>query len=135
MLTVVPAIICLFAAIFLHETPPASTSTKENLETQFFNVSNVSAVTIVVYLLAFDISAPHKHVLSLVFTIGLLMLLVAPLLVPLYFFMFKTRPSLDNEKQIHEPLLAQKIEKQVLQQGGRCWVEVKTNDRGRAYYH
>ncbi|AES95151.1 putative major facilitator superfamily domain-containing protein [Medicago truncatula] len=109
MLTIVPAIICLIAAIFLHETPPASTSTEENKETQFFNVFNLIAVTVAVYLLAFDISGPHKHVISLVFTVGLLILLAMPLLVPLYLVVFKTRPSVDKEKEVHEPLLAQKV--------------------------
>jgi len=109
MLTIVPAIICLIAAIFLHETPPASTSTEENKETQFFNVFNFIAVTVAVYLLAFDISGPHKHVISLVFTIGLLILLAMPLLVPLYLVIFKSSASVDKEKQVHEPLLERKV--------------------------
>ncbi|XP_050906493.1 protein NUCLEAR FUSION DEFECTIVE 4 [Lathyrus oleraceus] len=112
MLTIVPAVICLIAAIFLHETPPASTSTQENQETQFFNVFNLIAVTVAVYLLVFDISGPHKHIVSLVFTIGLLILLAMPLFVPLYLVFNKTRPGFDQEKQIHEPLLAQKIQKE-----------------------
>jgi hypothetical protein len=112
MLTIVPAIICFIAAIFLHETPPASTSTEENQETKFFNVFNLIAVTVAVYLLAFDITGPHKHVISLIFTIGLLILLAMPLLVPIYLAIFKTSPCIDKEKQIHEPLLAEKIEKE-----------------------
>ncbi|XP_058772697.1 protein NUCLEAR FUSION DEFECTIVE 4-like [Vicia villosa] len=112
MLTIVPAVICLIAAIFLRETPSASTSTEENQETRFFNVFNLIAVTVAVYLLVFDISGPHKHLVSLVFTIGLLILLAMPLLVPLYLLFFKISPSLDKEKQIHEPLLTQKIEKE-----------------------
>ncbi|KAK2426988.1 protein NUCLEAR FUSION DEFECTIVE [Trifolium repens] len=112
MLTIVPAVICFIAAIFLHETPPASTSTEENQETKFFNVFNLIAVTVAVYLLAFDITGPHKHVISLIFTIGLLILLAMPLLVPIYLAIFKTSPSIDKEKQIHEPLLAEKIEKE-----------------------
>jgi hypothetical protein len=111
MLTIVPAVICFIAAIFLHETPPASTSTEENQETKFFNVFNLIAVTVAVYLLAFDITGPHKHVISLIFTIGLLILLAMPLLVPIYLAIFKTSPCIDKEKQIHEPLLAEKIEK------------------------
>jgi hypothetical protein len=112
MLTIVPAVICFIAAIFLHETPPASTSTEENQETKFFNVFNLIAVTVAVYLLAFDITGPHKHVISLIFTIGLLILLAMPLLVPIYLAIFKTSPCIDKEKQIHEPLLAEKIEKE-----------------------
>ncbi|XP_061367753.1 protein NUCLEAR FUSION DEFECTIVE 4-like [Gastrolobium bilobum] len=108
MLTIVPAVICIIAALFLHESPPASTYAEENQETQFFNIFNLIAVAVAVYLLAFDISGPHGHVLSLVFTAGLLILLAMPLLVPLYLVIFKPRSNLDKEKQIHEPLLAQK---------------------------
>lgn len=109
MLAIIPAVICLIAALFLHEIPPASTSTEEKQETQFFNIFNLIAVTVAVYFLVFDITGPHSHVLSLVFTAGLVILLVMPLLVPLYFVIFKTSPEVDKEKQIHEPLLAQKI--------------------------
>ncbi|XP_057449265.1 protein NUCLEAR FUSION DEFECTIVE 4-like [Lotus japonicus] len=108
MLTIVPAVICLIAAIFLHESPPASTSAEENRETQFFNAFNIIAVTVAVYLLVFDISGPHTHVLSLVFTAGLLILLAMPLLVPFYFVFFKSSHGLDREKQsVHEPLLGE----------------------------
>lgn len=109
MLTIVPAVICLVAALFLHETPPASTCAEEKQETQFFSAFNLIAVTVAVYLLAFDITGPHARVLSLVFTAGLLILLAMPLLIPLYLAIFKPSPNLDKEKQIHEPLLAQQI--------------------------
>lgn len=109
MLTIVPAVICLIASLFLHETKSASTSIEENQETRFFNVFNLIAVTVAVYLLAFDVTGPHEHVLSLVFSIGLLVLLAMPLLVPLYLVMFKTSTTFDREKQTHEPLLEEKV--------------------------
>lgn len=117
MLTIIPAVICLIAALSLHKTPPASTSTEEKQETQFFNIFNLIAVTVAIYLLVFDITAPHNHVLSLVFTAGLVILLAMPLLVPLYLVIFKSSPEVDKEKQIHEPLLAQKVSAEKNEEG------------------
>ncbi|MED6160730.1 hypothetical protein PIB30_054117 [Stylosanthes scabra] len=107
MLTIFPAIICCIAAVFLRETPPASTCAQENKEAQFLNTFNLIAVTVAVYLLAFDVSGIHGHVLSLIFTAGLLILLLMPLLVPLYLIIFNDNPSPgpDQEQQIHEALL------------------------------
>lgn len=117
MLTIVPAVVCFIAALFLRETPPASTSSEEKQETQFFNIFNLIAVTVAVYLLVFDISGTHGHVLSLVFTAGLLILLAMPLLVPLYLLIFKPSPILDKEQQIHEPLLGHKVSAEKKEEG------------------
>ncbi|XP_016201448.1 protein NUCLEAR FUSION DEFECTIVE 4 [Arachis ipaensis] len=104
MLTIVPAVICCIAAVFLRETPPASTCAQEKKEAQFLNTFNFIAVTVAVYLLAFDVTGIHGHVFSLIFTAGLLILLVMPLLVPLYVIIFNST-DLDEEQQIHEALL------------------------------
>ncbi|KAI4327743.1 hypothetical protein L6164_020168 [Bauhinia variegata] len=107
MLAIVPAVICFIAVLFLRESPPASTFAEEKQETQFFNIFNIVAITVAVYLLAFDITGRHGHVLSLVFTAGLLILLASPLLVPLYSIFFQSNPNPDMEQQIKEPLLGQ----------------------------
>ncbi|KAJ7944157.1 protein NUCLEAR FUSION DEFECTIVE 4-like [Quillaja saponaria] len=115
MLSIVPAIICLIAALFLRETPTASTSTEEKQETQFFHIFNSIAVILALYLLAFDITGRHGHVLSLLFSVGLVVLLTTPLLIPLFSVVFKSRSNHDMEQQINEPLLAQRASPQKLE--------------------
>ncbi|XP_010526802.1 PREDICTED: protein NUCLEAR FUSION DEFECTIVE 4-like [Tarenaya hassleriana] len=105
ILAVVPAVICFIASFFLHETSPASDPEEEKKETKFFNVFNVIAIALAVYLLAFDISGRHGRVLSLVFAAGLFTLLASPVLVPLYAILFKPRSRPDIERSIKEPLL------------------------------
>ncbi|MED6108448.1 hypothetical protein PIB30_024018 [Stylosanthes scabra] len=123
MLTIVPATVCCIAAVFLRETPPASTCVQENKEAQFLNTFNLIAVMVAVYLLAFDVSGIHGHVLSLIFTAGLLILLLMPLLVPLYLIIFNNNnpsPDVDQEQQqIHEALLDEdkKVEEVEIKKG------------------
>uniref|UniRef100_A0A2N9ICT9 Calmodulin-lysine N-methyltransferase n=1 Tax=Fagus sylvatica TaxID=28930 RepID=A0A2N9ICT9_FAGSY len=107
MLAIVPAIVCITAVLFLHETPPASTPIERKQETQYFNVFNVIAIIIAVYLLAFDVTGTHGRQLSVVFAIGLLVLLVIPVLVvPLHSIVFKSDSIYNVEQPIFiEPLL------------------------------
>ncbi|XP_028805951.1 protein NUCLEAR FUSION DEFECTIVE 4-like [Neltuma alba] len=125
MLTIVPAIICFIASLALHETQPASNSAEVKQETQFFNLFNIIAVTVAFYLLAYDITGRHGRLLSLLFTLGLLILLAMPLLVPLCPFIFKSNLLVsDAEQQIDEPLLAEnKVEKQDGSVSGSVTVE------------
>ncbi|KAI4327746.1 hypothetical protein L6164_020172 [Bauhinia variegata] len=67
MLAIVPAVICFIAVLFLRESPPASTFAEEKQETQFFNIFNIVAITVAVYLLAFDITGRHEMVKTLDF--------------------------------------------------------------------
>ncbi|KAL6224483.1 hypothetical protein ACLB2K_003338 [Fragaria x ananassa] len=83
MLAIVPAIVCIAACIFLQETPPASSPSEEKQEAEVFLIFNILAIVVAVYLLAFDITGPHGHVLSLAFAVGLTVLLAMPLGVPL----------------------------------------------------
>ncbi|CAB4287811.1 unnamed protein product [Prunus armeniaca] len=112
MLAIVPAIVCLTAVLFLKETEPASTPSEQKQEAEFFHAFDVIAIAVAVYLLAFDITGTHGHVLSLAFVIGLAVLLAMPLGVPLYTLFYTpsgTEPSCHNddiEHQIKEPLLA-----------------------------
>ncbi|KAH0973109.1 hypothetical protein GBA52_025265 [Prunus armeniaca] len=112
MLAIVPAIVCLTAVLFLKETEPASTPSEQKQEAEFFHAFDVIAIAVAVYLLAFDITGTHGHILSLAFVIGLAVLLAMPLGVPLYTFLYTpsgTEPSCHNddvEHQIKEPLLA-----------------------------
>lgn len=107
MLAIVPAIVCITAVLFLHETAPASTPIERKQETQYFNVFNVIAIIIAVYLLAFDVTGTHGRQLSVVFAIGLLVLLVIPVLVvPLHSIVFKSDSIYNVEQPIFiEPLL------------------------------
>lgn len=110
MLAIVPAIICLVACLFLRETPPASSPSEEKQEAEFFYIFNVLAIVVAVYLLTFDVTGPHGHVLSLAFSIGLIVLLAMPLGVPLYIFLYTSRSnSFDIEqKTLDDPLVVQK---------------------------
>ncbi|CAK7334251.1 unnamed protein product [Dovyalis caffra] len=105
ILAVVPAIICLAAILFLRETAPAAGPIEEKEEARFFNMFNVIAIIVAIYLLAFDITGNHGHVLSLVFVAGLMFLLATPLFVPLYLVLFKRKSDSDIEQQIQQPLL------------------------------
>ncbi|KAI6671498.1 hypothetical protein NL676_006383 [Syzygium grande] len=102
MLAVVPTVICLVAAVFLHKTTPE----EEKSETQHLNAFNVIAIVLASYLLAFDISGSHGPVLSVAFAIGLVVLLALPLSVPLYFGMSVSKPNSDIEQAIKQPLIA-----------------------------
>nr|XP_043630169.1 protein NUCLEAR FUSION DEFECTIVE 4-like [Erigeron canadensis] len=110
MLSVVPAVICFFAIIFLRETPPATTTAEEKSESRYFAIFNVLAVIIAVYLLIFDITGDHGHMLSQAFCIVLLILLATPIAVPVYlaiqnFIRSEHVKTLDVEATTTEPLL------------------------------
>ncbi|KAK8653085.1 hypothetical protein V6N13_127100 [Hibiscus sabdariffa] len=111
ILAVVPAVVCLVAAFFLHETPPASEPSEFQQETQYFNIFNGMAITLAVYLLAFDITGSHGQLLSLVFAVGLLILLATPLGVPLYSILSKPRSASDIEQPMKVPLLVNQSKK------------------------
>ncbi|XP_060168598.1 protein NUCLEAR FUSION DEFECTIVE 4-like [Lycium barbarum] len=111
LLAVVPFSVCLAAIVFLREIPPSSTSVEEKEEVKYFGVINVIAVVIAVYLLVFDISAPHGRIFSQIFAAILLVLLGSPLLIPIYLMVKKSirdnSENLDVEgsNNIVEPLL------------------------------
>ncbi|XP_071726287.1 protein NUCLEAR FUSION DEFECTIVE 4-like [Rutidosis leptorrhynchoides] len=84
MLSVVPVVICLLAIIFLREIPPSQTTSEEKSESRYFAIFNALAVTIAVYLLAFDVSGEHSRLVSKIFCAVLLVLLATPIGVPVY---------------------------------------------------
>nr|GME13507.1 protein NUCLEAR FUSION DEFECTIVE 4-like [Ipomoea batatas] len=104
ILALIPAVVCLIAAFFLHESPPAAT--EERQQSHIFLFFNVVAFTVAIYLSIFNFTGSHGQVVSLVFAIGLLVLLVAPLVVPIYLMVDELGlSSLDSEGQGKEPLL------------------------------
>ena len=109
MLAVVPFAVCLVAAVFLRESPPASTSSEEKEETQFFWVFNAVAVVVAVYLLAYDFIPSPSAAFSEAFSAILMVLLASPVGVPVYiYFKNRSRPGSDVEGQVGEntePLL------------------------------
>ncbi|XVE87442.1 hypothetical protein DITRI_Ditri18aG0117800 [Diplodiscus trichospermus] len=112
ILAVVPAIVCLAAIFFLHETPPASRPSELQKETQYFHIFNVIAIILAVYLLAFDITGSHGKLLSLIFAVGILILLATPLGVPLYsIYQSRQWSNPDIEQPIKEPLLVKQSKK------------------------
>lgn len=110
-LAVIPAIICVVAALFLREAPSNSTETKQ--QPLIFNILNVLAFTVAFYLLAFDVTGNHGHTISSLFAFGLLLLLVAPLIVPAYSFFTQPSFTSDVEGTISEPLINQSEAKNV----------------------
>ncbi|KAL8098090.1 hypothetical protein AgCh_031017 [Apium graveolens] len=104
-LAVIPAIICVVAALFLREAPHNSTETKQ--QPLIFNILNVLAFTVAFYLLAFDVTGNHGHTISSLFAFGLLVLLAAPLIVPAYFLLAQPSLTSDVEGAISEPLITQ----------------------------
>lgn len=119
MLTIVPLVVCLFAIVFLREIPPSSTAAEDKSETRYFNIFNVLAVIIAVYLLTFDITGEHGSALSKVFCIVLIILLASPLSVPVYLAIQNIIRSdikpLDVEaSEVTEPLLLQQEEHSVI---------------------
>ncbi|KAI3864840.1 hypothetical protein MKX03_006079 [Papaver bracteatum] len=117
MLAVVPAVVCLAAIFFLREVPPTTTAAQEEEESKYFNFFNIVAVIIALYLLAYDTSGKHGHLLSMFFAGGLLFLLASPLSIPI-FSLFKNwaQTRLDSSSndvesahndEVQEPLLVQ----------------------------
>ncbi|MCL7051868.1 hypothetical protein MKW94_018262 [Papaver nudicaule] len=95
MLAIVPAVVCLTAIFFLREVPQTITNTaaQQKEESKYLNFLNIVAVVVALYLLTYDLSGKHSHLLSLLFASGLLFLLVVlPLCIPLY-SMFKNSNS------------------------------------------
>ncbi|XP_019169061.1 PREDICTED: protein NUCLEAR FUSION DEFECTIVE 4-like [Ipomoea nil] len=113
MLAVVPFVVCLAAVFFLREVPPSSTAAEEKEEVKYFGVVNIIAIVIAVYLLVFDVSAPHGRLFSQVFAAILLILLASPLSLPVYLTIKNYLRSnsnsngLDVETNPTQPLLSQ----------------------------
>ncbi|XP_023532459.1 protein NUCLEAR FUSION DEFECTIVE 4-like [Cucurbita pepo subsp. pepo] len=107
MLAVVPFAVCLFAMFFLREIPSTATANAQE-ESSFFAVFNALAVVVAVYLLGFDFIKNSGKVVSQLFSVGLLILLGSPLVIPIY-SLFKSwnsnQTQLDLEAKIEEPLL------------------------------
>ncbi|CAK9162090.1 unnamed protein product [Ilex paraguariensis] len=111
MLAIIPFVVCLAAILFLREIPPSSTAVEEKEEIKYFGVINVIAVIIAVYLLAFDVTGSHGHVLSQIFAAILLILLASPVFIPIYLMVqnsIRSNPkNSDIEGNTTEPLLGQ----------------------------
>ncbi|XP_027357085.1 protein NUCLEAR FUSION DEFECTIVE 4-like [Abrus precatorius] len=111
MLSLVPFAVCLAGIFFLREVPPANfTVAQDKEESRYFSLFNAVAVVVAVYLLAFGF-VPNPGVLaSRLFAVVLLLLLAAPLGIPVHSY-FKARrlnrleSALDVEGRVNEPLL------------------------------
>uniref|UniRef100_A0A1J3DI62 Putative transporter mch1 n=1 Tax=Noccaea caerulescens TaxID=107243 RepID=A0A1J3DI62_NOCCA len=106
LLSVVPFAVCLTAVFFLREIPPASSADEEDEETRYFNVFNIVAVVVAVYLQSYDIIGIKTGVFSVAFASILLFLLASPIAIPFHSFIRSmNRGEQDVEGQIQEPLL------------------------------
>lgn len=105
MLSISPFAVCLTAAVFLHEVPPAE-NPKE--EVRYFSTINGVAVIVAFYLLAYDFSGSHGKSFEVGFVVILLALLASPLFIPLYNF-FKVSKLENDDTASTEPLLSQEV--------------------------
>eukprot|EP00252_Welwitschia_mirabilis_P013268 TRINITY_DN2923_c0_g1_i2.p1 TRINITY_DN2923_c0_g1~~TRINITY_DN2923_c0_g1_i2.p1 ORF type:complete len:446 (-),score=-15.52 TRINITY_DN2923_c0_g1_i2:416-1753(-) len=105
MLTLIPGAVCVSSMIFLRPLPSATNEAEEKRESSKFGLFNAIAVIVAVYLLAFDITGEHGVVLSRSFAAFLLILLAAPLVVPLKVLLEGSSCSSDVESQIRQPLI------------------------------
>lgn len=107
MLAFIPFSIFLFGMFFLREIPPAATNDQE--ESTYFAVFNAVAVVVAVYLLAFGFVPNPSALVSRAFAVVLLLLLVAPMGIPVHSYLKARRqderfkPNL--EERVDEPLI------------------------------
>ncbi|KAA0045723.1 protein NUCLEAR FUSION DEFECTIVE 4 [Cucumis melo var. makuwa] len=106
MLSLVPFAVCLFAMFFLREIPTQITITAADTqqESNYFSVFNVLAVVVAVYLLCFDFIKNSGRLISQLYSMGLLILLGSPLIIPIYSF-FKSWNSIRSRLDLEEPLV------------------------------
>ncbi|MED6173041.1 hypothetical protein PIB30_055597 [Stylosanthes scabra] len=112
MLALIPLAVCVAGIFFLREVPPEkSTGAADTKEAKYFGVLNAVAVVVAVYLLVYGFIPNPSTLFSRVFTGVLLVLLAAPLAIPIhaYFSERLLKPVLDIEGQngqgVNEPLL------------------------------
>ncbi|KAL9252128.1 NUCLEAR FUSION DEFECTIVE 4-like protein [Drosera capensis] len=110
MLSIAPFAVCLTAMIFLREVPPSTTALEDKEETKYFNMFNVVAVVVAVYLLAYDFVGSQGSAFNIAFSSILMVLLASPLIIPAYIALkswLESRSNSDVEDQTSEPLLAE----------------------------
>ncbi|KAL7257862.1 hypothetical protein ACSBR1_004054 [Camellia fascicularis] len=101
-----------------HSLPPriphSFTAGKDKEEARYFGIINTVAVAVAiivaVYLLLFDVTGAHNHLISRSFAIILLILLASPISIPLYivtqnWIRSNSESNLDLEGVVTEPLL------------------------------
>ncbi|KAJ7967179.1 protein NUCLEAR FUSION DEFECTIVE 4-like [Quillaja saponaria] len=118
MLAIIPFVVCLAGVFFLREAPPSATAAQDKEESKYFGIINTLAVVIALYLLAYDFIPNPSTVLSEIFSVILLILLASPLVIPLYSYSKtwnskQSKPGLDIEGQVNDPLLLSDERKEV----------------------
>ncbi|KAK7310534.1 hypothetical protein RJT34_08098 [Clitoria ternatea] len=104
MLSLVPFVVCLAGIFFLREIlPENSTAEQDKEETSYFGFFNGVAVVVAVYLLAFGFVPNPSALVSRVFAIVLVVLLAAPLGIPVHSYL-KAR-GFKAVLDVNEPLL------------------------------
>ncbi|KAL9313559.1 hypothetical protein ACSQ67_019011 [Phaseolus vulgaris] len=101
MLALIPFVVCLSGIFFLREIPPAAVQDDE--ESTYFGVFNAVAVVVALYLLAFGFVPNPSALVSRAFSVGLLVLLAAPLGIPVHVCSKERGPDLEGRGE--EPLL------------------------------
>ncbi|XP_057517958.1 protein NUCLEAR FUSION DEFECTIVE 4-like [Amaranthus tricolor] len=112
MLSIVPFLVCLTAMIFLREVPPSTSESDISKESNYFNMFNIVAVVVAVYLLTHDLIGSLGHAYDVVFSVVLLALLAFPLVIPAFIAFqawldSKTKDDIEDQNgECTAPLLA-----------------------------
>ncbi|KAJ1398986.1 Nodulin-like [Sesbania bispinosa] len=132
MLSVVPFAVCLTGVFFLREVPPAdSTAAQDKEESRYFGLFNAVAVVVAVYLLVYGFVPNPSTLVSRVFAVVLLLLLAAPLGIPVYsYFKARFKPGLDIEGRVNEPLIRSQDEGNEMEADNRVNKETEVIRRG-----
>ena len=115
MLSFFPIVICLFA-IFLREVPPSASDLDITEEANYFNMFNIIAVVVSLYLLAHDLVGSLGHVYDVIFSFVLVAFLAYPLVIPAFIAFkawldSKTKDDIeDQNRESTEPLLAPEVD-------------------------
>lgn len=116
MLSIVPFVVWLSAMIFLREVPPSVSDSDITEEANYFNMFNIVAVVVALYLLAHDLVGSVGHVYDVTFSVVLVVFLAFPLVIPA-FIAFKTWSDTKTKDDIEdqnrgstEPLLAPEVD-------------------------
>lgn len=116
MLSIVPFVVWLSAMIFLREVPPSVSDSDITEEANYFNMFNIVAVVVALYLLVHDLVGSVGHVYDVTFSVVLVVFLAFPLVIPA-FIAFKTWSDTKTKDDIEdqnrgstEPLLAPEVD-------------------------
>ncbi|KAL9258094.1 NUCLEAR FUSION DEFECTIVE 4-like protein [Drosera capensis] len=107
MLPIAPFVDCLTAMIFLREVPPSITGPEDKEEIKYFNMFNIAAVVVAVYLLAYDFVGSQGSAFNIAFSSILMILLASPLIIPAYIALLAEEAATAADVKKAQPALGE----------------------------